>query len=471
MTLGSGPKGGVPALLRRNLERFERRDERAFLPAALEVTATPPSPLARGAVATIALFLVIAFLWSAFGKVDIIASAPGRLTPAGKVRVVQPLEAGTVKAILVGDGDTVRAGQLLIQLDPTAPTADRDQLARDLALAEADVARLRALRGGGESFHADAVPGQGAEAIEQARAALVAQRNLEAAKVSGIDEQIAAKRAEAAEADAELAKTSASLPILAEKARLRQTLKDKGFGTSFALLDAQQQLSDARRDLAVLADRGAQARATVGALQRQRSETSAQFASGVLGDLVTAEAKESQLRADLTKAEQRQAATDLRAPIDGVVQDLAVHTIGGVVSPAETLLRIVPEYEGLMVEARLANQDAGFVQPGQLVEVKVEAYNFTRYGLIPGRVMSVSRDTASETTDAQGQRSAQPQNPNGAYIARIRLDRTWLMVDGRRRPLGSGMAVTAEIRTGRRTVLSYLLSPVARKSSEAMRER
>jgi hemolysin D len=474
----------VPALftnvLRRSVERFDGKDEREFLPAALEILETPPSPTGRLLAFIIGAFFVIAVLWSFVGKVDVLATAPGRILPAGKIKVVQPLDPGMVKAIYVQDGDHVRAGQVMIELDPTLAGADREKMAHDLIGAELDVARLTALKPMAETGAApgplipppDATPDQ----VEQARAALRAQVDQQAAKLAGLDEQIAEKRAEGGEVEASIAKTNAGMPILEEKARLHQRLHDQGFGTSFAYLDAKEAVSDAHRDLDVYAQRGQQAHAAASSLQRQRAQAVSEFAAGVLSDLSKALEKQNETTQDLVKAKEKSIETTIRSPIDGVVEETAVHTIGGVVTPAERLMIVVPDSQELVVEAQLPNRDVGFVHVGQDAAVKVETFNFTRYGLIRGKVLAISRDAVAPSdrrTDdgAPEAASASPTPSSPTYTARISLDRSSMTVDGEVRSLQPGMAVTAEVKTGRRTIIDYLLSPLARKTNEALHER
>jgi hemolysin D len=483
MTGGGGR--GFTGVLRRGVEQIDKKDQREFLPAALEILETPPSPAGRAVALTIGAFFVIAVSWAFLGKVDISATAPGRVVPAGMMKVVQPLDPGTVRAIHVQDGDHVKAGQLLIELDPTVAGADREKLAQDLAQARLDVARLTALKRTAETGAPPGrlVPPPGADPIEveQASAALRAQADQRAAKLADLDEQISEKRAEAGEVAAQIAKLNASLPMLAEKARLHQRLRDEGYGTSFANLDAQQALSDARHDVTVQAARADETNATRESLERQREEAASTFAAGVLDDLAKAEEKENELTQEFVKAQSKSGQTELRAPTDGVVEQLAVHTVGGVVTPAQRLLVVVPDNDRLQVEAQLANRDVGFVHPGQLVSVKVETFNFTKYGQIHGKVMEVSR-TAVSAADRRvadtggggpGAADAAEAATQGAatYVARISLDRTSMVVDGVRHALVPDMAVTAEIRTGRRTIIDYLLSPLARKTQESLHER
>jgi hemolysin D len=316
--------------------------------------------------------------------------------------------------------------------------------------------------------------GANADDVAQVRAALRSQVETQAARVHGLEDQIAQKRAEAAEVAATIAKLKASLPMLAEKERLHKDLHDQGYGTTFSYLDSQQALSDARNDLNVLGQRAVQARAAQANLASQRDQVRAEYAAQILADLAKAEEKNNELTQDLVKAREKAGNTLLRAPVDGVVEQLAVHTVGGVVAPAEHLAVVVPGGRGLTVEAQLANRDVGFVRPGQDVAIKVETFTFTRYGLLHGRVIAVSRDSQAvpEAPASNGSAPAPAAGPaSPAYLARIAVDQSDMQVDGRREPLIPGMAVTAEIKTGRRTIIDYLLSPLARKSNEALRER
>jgi hemolysin D len=194
--------------------------------------------------------------------------------------------------------------------------------------------------------------------------------------------------------------------------------------------------------------------------------------------LAKAEEQVGALTAELTKATQRSADTQLLAPVAGVVQQLAVHTIGGVVTSAEQLLVVVPEDGNLTVEALVANRDVGFIHTGQDVEIKVEAFTFTRYGLLSGTVEQLSHDTVPEN-HSNIDRPNEPDRTNvvsgpssqAAYVARIRLNQKSIDIDGEERKLVPGMAVTAEIKTGSRSILSFLLSPLHKTLTEAARER
>ena len=497
MTTAIGPEGGVgrgaktPSSLvgegwGGGTQRTPRRarPDLQFLPAALEVLDTPASPAGRAVAATISAFLLLALGWSILSQVDIVATAPGTVIPAGKSKLVQPLEAGVVHAILVNDGDHVRAGQILFELDVTIAAADRDRLARDLRQARLDAAGLRALRadledGAGLDGFAPPADAPLAE-VAIARASIEARRDEQAAKVAGLQQQIAQKQAEAAENDATLAKLTASLPILQQKRDLYRALLNVAFTNKVAWLDAEQAYSDQLHQVAVQQSHAGTIVAAREALGRQLAETRAGYAHDVLKGLGEAEQKAGELVQQLAAAAHKAEQTVLTAPIDGTVQQLAVHTVGGVVTPAQALLVVAPDEGPVLVEATVDNKDIGFVHAGQDVAVKVQTFEFTRYGLLYGRVVDVSRDRVAEqapsgqrdSKDKAGDQTTDDTRPTGpGYVAHVALDSARMMVDGSEQALAPGMAVTVEIKTGRRRVISYLLSPLRRYSHEGIRER
>lgn len=459
------------------------RHAREFLPAALEIIETPASPAGRATALTITLAVVLAIIWASIGQVDIIATAPGRILPVGHSKTVQPLDAGIVRRILVDDGAHVRAGDALVELDPTAAAADQARLTHDLLQAELDRARLDGLRlafGGAAPALAAPPANASPTQLQATEAAMLAQAAEQAAKLAGLDQQIAQKQAEGDEAAAALAKSQASLPWLRQQAELRRELLNVQFSNKLAWLEVEQRLAEQTHDLPVLAARQVEAAAAGAALERQRAEAVAEYRKTVLADLAKAEQQASQARQDLSKASEKLRQQVLRAPIDGTVQQLAVHTVGGVVSPAQAVLVVVPDDAGLVVEAQVANKDVGFVHAGQTAEVKVEAFSFTRYGLIHGTVVGVSRDAVTDDRARQVERDKQT-NTDGegsgdrdmspSYTAHIMLGQAQLLTESGPAKLEAGMTVTAEIKTGRRSLISYLLSPLQRYAHEGLRER
>jgi len=463
-----------------------RRAEREFLPAALEIIETPASPAGRATAATLITFFLIALAWAIVGHIDIIASAPGKIVPIGRIKVIQPLETGMVTAVHVRDGDKVREGQVLVEFDRTASTSERNRIRHDYLRSRLDVARLSALRAGLDAGIATAefVPPEGAPAYEvlRTRASMIAQAEQQTAKMSALDQQIAQKVAEAEEIAAVIAKLNAGLPLVAEVADVREKVMKMQFGNRIAHLDAQLKLSEQRHDLIVQERRAVESLAARRALEAQRDQARAEYVRGIMTELTEAEPKVAQFAEDLVKAEKRMQDQILRAPIDGTVQQLALHTIGGVVTPAQTLMVVVPTSAGIEIEAMIPNKDIGFVRDGDDAEIKIDTFNFTRYGLLHGKVVSVSQDAVirEKPTNAGGSdrqlsglaaRSGEPPGQELIYAARISLDKTSMQIDNRVVELAPGMAVTVEIKTGKRRVIEYLLSPLLRYKQESLRER
>lgn len=462
-----------------------RREEREFLPAALEIVESPASPLGRAIAGAIIAFFCIAAAWAAFGHVDIIATASGKVVPIGRTKVIQPFETGTVTAILVKDGDRVKQGQVLVELDPTVALAERARVRLDLTRVRLDIARLAALRAGlegGEGYvEFRPPPGAPASEIERTRAAMVAQAEQQAAKLAALDRQIDQKKAEASGIATLIEKLKAGLPYIEETAEMREKLMKMEFGNRIAYLDAQLKLSEQRHDLMVQQHRARETVAATRALEAQRDQTAAEYARGIMSELSESEPKAAQFAEDLIKAEKRLRDQTLRAPIDGTVQQLVLHTIGGVATAAQALMVVVPVQDGIEIEAMVPNKDIGFVHEGDEAEIKVDTFNFTRYGLLHGKVISVShdaivRDKSAAQTQADQQagklaRSSEPPGQELLYAARIAPEETKMRIDDRLVDLEPGMAVTVEIRTGRRRVIEYLLSPLLRYKQESWRER
>ena len=460
----------------------QRRDEREFLPAALEIIETPVSAAGRLMMGILVVLVAVAIVWACLGDLDIVASANGRIIPSGQIKLIQPLEIGVVKRIVVANGDHVRAGDVLIELDTTTNAADRDKIARDLMHAEVDVARLHAtLAGDVDSFAPP--PGADPTLAEAGRRQLTAQLAQHRAKIEGLERQIAAKAAEREHAKAVIAKIDASLPLLQEKVEMYATLRVNQLTSKVLLIEAERQLVEAKHDKIASGHQVEEAEAQIAALIQQRSEADADFHRQALDDLRKTSQYAAEQRQDLIKATQRTGLQTLRAPVDGTVEQLSVHTIGGVVTPAQTLMVIVPHGSKLEVEAMLPNRDAGFVHAGQPAELKVEAFTYTRYGLLHGKVRNVSRDALRSERDAfvpnreqvSGKSSPPDSRTSGqgesAYVAQISLAETEVETEQGPTPLEVGMIVTAEIKTGQRRIIEYLLSPFTRYRHEALRER
>lgn len=457
---------------------------RQFLPAALEILETPASPAGRMVAGTIILFFAIAIGWAIVGHVDIIATASGKIVPTGRTKTIQPLETGIVSAIHVQDGDRVTAGQVLIELDRTVTQAERRHVAQDLVASQIDVARLMALRDGfSGTMPADLTPPAGAvEAdIARARSSMKAQASEQLAKLASINRQIEQKAAEFQSTTATIAKIDASLPLVEESATIRRKAMEIQYGNHIAYLEAQTRLVEQRNERIVQQRRLVEVEAARQALEQQVEQTRAGYERQVLSDLSDAQKKVDALGQDLVKAERKSSEQILRSPIDGTVQQLALHTVGGVVTPAQQLMVVVPADSKLEAEAMISNRDIGFVSAGQPAEVKIDTFNFTRYGLLHGIVVSVSQDAiVREKPNAKAGNSksggalsdsSEPEGQELVYSARVSLDGSQMQVEDKMVNLAPGMAVTVEIKTGTRRLIEYLMSPLLRYRQESLRER
>ncbi len=452
--------------------------EYEFLPAALEIMERPPSPAGRAVMLTLIALIVIALAWASVGHLDIVATAEGRIIPSGKVKLIQPFETGVVKSIAVHDGQHVQAGELLIELDPTINAAEAGHVDHDLISAEIDAVRRHAADTGQNDFVAP--DGADPSDVETARHLLQAQLDEQSAKLDNLSRQLEQKQAEKDGAQATINKLQTAMPMIKKRRDIRKYLSEHEFGSKLTYLESEQQLTEQQDEMEVQRHKLDESSAAIAALQRQREETDAEFHRDNLDKLSEDEGKVGSLRQDLDKARERTMLQSLRAPVDGTVQQLSVHTVGGVVTPAQQLLIVVPDDAKLEIEANLPNRDAGFVHEGQEAEIKIEAFTFTRYGLLHGHVIDLSRDTGP-LDERQAQQAQQPQPDKdeeetrqahqAGYIAHISLDETTIDTETGPQALGPGMAATVEIKTGRRRVIDYLLSPMKRYAHEGMKER
>jgi membrane fusion protein, hemolysin D len=349
--------------------------------------------------------------------------------------------------------------------------------------AQLDGARLRALRAGldADLTPVDFSPPSGAPEyqIMRTRAVMQSQANQQRAKVAAIDQQIAQKQAEAESLAATIEKLEAGLPLIEESADVRRKAMKLEYGNRIAFLEAQLKLTEQRAELNVQRRRVVELTAARASLERQREQSMAEYAQNIVKELAEAEQKAAGLAEDLVKAEKKMEDQVLRAPVDGTVQQLAINTVGGVVTPAQQLMVIVPGGSRIEAEAMIQNKDIGFVATGQKAEVKVDTFNFTRYGMLHGEVTSVSQDAI--VRERPGDRAnpakvaltetSEPQGQELVYAARVAFAETRMQIDGKMVDLAPGMAVTVEISTGRRRIIEYLLSPIMRYQHESLRER
>jgi hemolysin D len=438
-----------------------RTEEVSFLPAAMEIIERPVSPTARATAWAMLVLLLIAILWLAFGRIDVVASAQGRLIPVDNVKVIQPAEAGIVRAILVRDGQHVRKGQPLVDLDPTVSTAEAVQAERALETAELDAARSRAIFSAldGQEL-AFAAPYGTSTAIIADQAALARAQfdDILATTATHSAERQAAVAARG-EASVQALKLSETLPLLDEQIAANEQLLAKGYVSKLKVIEMRRQRLSAARDRDIAIQTMNKATAQIAAEGSGMVQSRAEARAKVLTDLTRADAEVRLRLEELTKARQRSSLQRLISPVDGTVTQLAIHTVGGVVEAAKPIMVVVPSGGSLIAMVKILNKDVGFIRIGQPTAIKLEAFPFTRYGTVPGYLLDLGSDAVED------------EKLGLVYTARVAINRTTINRDGQRAALAPGMAVTADIRTGSRTIISFLTSPIDAARLEAGRER
>jgi hemolysin D len=376
--------------------------ELAFLPAALEIVETPPSPVGRATAATIALVFCAALLWAWWGTIDIVASATGKVLPGDGTKVVQPFETGIVRWIRVQDGQAVKAGDVMIELDPTVNAAERDHLRSDLLAERLNITRLRAALVGDDDPAAGFVPPADAdpELVATQRQLLSNQVAEHRAKIASLMRQQAQKEAELATTSATIHKLETIIPVIRSRVDIRKTLVEKELGSKLSYFEVLQLLVEQQEEFNVQNSHLHETEAAIAAIRETRGQAAAEYRHTLSDELAKSEQKANGIAQDLIKAEQKTKLQQLTAPVDGVVQQLAVHTVGGVVTPAQSLLVVVPSAGRLEIEAMVSNRDIGFVHAGQQAEIKVDTFNFIATACCTARCL-LSRRMLSSATDSR----------------------------------------------------------------------
>jgi len=464
------------------VDRSQQRacQERAFLPAALEVMETPPSPLGRKTAYALCLAALAGLGWAVLGKVDIVAVASGKVISHMRTQVVQPFETASVKAVLVRPGQQVRAGDPLIELDKTAAVAERDHAQNDLVAALLDVMRLTAFLDGSTVAPFATIANASPLDIDRAQAQLTAQAAGRASQVATLAQDRMQRAADRQGLQQTVAKPEQTLPMITERARIRSKAAEFGNSSVLAVLESQQLLVETRAELEITGSKIASLDAAIAGLDQKILATEADIRTTAMSDLSKARERVRAAEEALAKAARRAELQTLRAPIGGTVQQMHIANIGAVVTPAQQLLSVVPDDDRIEVEAVLENRDVGFVAAGQRVELKVDAFPFTRYGLLGGTVRSVDRDAEAAPVNPSGAQGSQrtadeTDHVEGSerlrYTVHIALQPGTFDVDGRAASLLPGMSIKAEILTGKRRIIDFLLAPLREHMHDAMRER
>jgi len=462
------------------------RDDMEFLPAHQEVLQRPTSPMAVTILWAICLMFAAALTWSWLAKLDIHAVATGRVQPNGRSKLVQPFDPGIVTVIHVQNGTTVKAGDLLLELDPTDARSVAETASRDLEAIDAEISRRRtaiiAVRADQQSIATDFPPQVTQSVRAREETALAADLGQYFSSKASLQAQLAEKDALKIRFSSSTAAREKLMAILKQRVEMRELLLQRDAGSKASLLDALQPYQEQATSLAYEQGQLIEAEAGIVSLVRRIEQLTNEFVAQQIQKVTEAEQKRDRLKQDLIRAQLKETRTRLTSPIDGTVQQLAVTTVGQVVTSGQPLMIIVPSEGRIEVEALVPNRDIGFIRVGQEAVIKLEAFPFTRYGTVAGKVVRVSRDaiddrdagTASDPTTAGralAPASGAVKTQNLVFPVTIELAKLSIWADTKEVPLTPGMMATVEILTGDRRVIDYLISPLREVASTAGRER
>jgi len=408
--------------------------EADFLPAALSLQEKPLSTTAKWTGRLLMSFVVMALIWSLVGHIDIIVNATGKVVPSGRTKTIASVDVASVRALHVSEGQAVKSGDVLVELDTSAYDTERDKANGDMAVALLQQARSRAMVRAVDTLQAPHLANVGdisREKLQTEQAHLDGQYHDFMAKLARIDGDIVRYR------DALVLATQRAKDYL-ELTREHDVSMHAYLEKEQARIDLEGQLNEARHERASL-------------IAQTRKD-----AQDALTDAGKAAESSQQ---DALRASSHGKLLQLTAPVDGTVQQLTVYTVGGVVPAAQPLMQIVPMKKSVEVEAFLENKDIGFVQEGQSAAVKIDAFEYTKYGTIDAHVTHVSRDAIQD--DKKGL----------IYSVKVTLDHPDIEVDGKRVDLSAGLSVNVDIKTGTRRVIEYALSPLMQYGHESLRER
>ena len=414
-------------------------------------------------------------------EVELSALAPGRIVPQGQVKTIRSFGQGKIKRIAVEEGSLVKKGDVLIEFDTTLVDAEIVKHASELRIKSVEAVRLETLLGWREGKPFQAPLGAPEEIVSINEKLLKDQIATHRARLQELEGMIRERRARLRTLEAGIAKYQRLLPILRERTAMQETLYRKNHGSKLDLFEEQERLVELEGNLVLRKEELAQAKASLAALAAQKEGVISEFYRERRSTLATIRERMIVLRQDIRQTREHRARHTLVSPVDGVVQDLAVHTEAGMVEPGARLMVIVPRDAGLRVEAFVANADIGFIKPGQRVTLKVATFDFRRYGAIQGTVSHIGRDAVNANGQAsQGAMAgASPGSrpPAGANMASpmfkalIDLDQTYMEIGGRKIALLPGMSAEAAVILGKQRLIEYLLQPLRGYRQDAFRER
>lgn len=418
-----------------------------------------PMPTWRYFAWPVMILLVAALIWAYFARLEEVSVATAEVVPQGRVKVVQHLEGGIIQDIFVQEGDTVSAGDPLLQLDLASTGTNREELQVRLDSEVLVLARLRA--------EANGTPLQFPKEVADRRPAIVeAQRQAYEARLSELEsslgvlrEQVRQKELEVQELQAQQRAITNNLRLAQERFTLSESLLSEGLTARIEHLELQSEVESLQGELDSTNSSIERAQAAIAESRERLNEAELRFRREAKEELGNSEQTVARTQELMVQADQQGVRAEIKSPTDGIVKNMRFNTIGGVIGPAEPILEIVPTGDRLVIEAKLNPTDRGYVTEGQPALVKISTYDFARYGGLDGKVTLVAPDSS---TDEDGE-------PYFRVV--VETDRTYLGNREGDLPITPGMQATVDIKTGERSVMDYLIKPVLKLRDEAFRER
>lgn len=434
---------------------FHTKDKHEFTPLLVEIEERPTSPLGRSLLWALLAFVTIGLLWLFLAKIDIVVSARGKVVPDGEIKTLQPVETGVISSILVHEGQHVTKGQLLMEIDPSVTQSDLSSKQQNLALLELENDRLNALINNRPFIPNPACKETAAISTQQlmyysTKSAYDQQRHVIEQQLSQNEEAIQA--------------------AIADKSRLKQLLssaRERELRLKEVLDiiarrdydDAQNQRIEYQEQLSMKEHVIAQSNGKAKELTQQLHLVTQEYRNKLLAELTQKSKEATALRTEVEAIAFRHAKQHITAPVDGYIGKLLVHTVGGVVTPAEKLVTLIPKDVPLIIKATVQNQDIGFISKSMDVAVKIDTFDFQKYGLINGKVKHIADDAIED------------EKLGPVYEIAITPTNTTLKVEGKTLPITAGMSVTAELKVGKRRVIEFFIYPMIKYLDEGLSVR
>ncbi len=404
-------------------------------------------------------FVLFLVLWAHFAIVDEVTRGEGKAIPSSRLQKIQNLEGGIVAELFVREGQIVEAGDPLLRLDDTRFASNVGETEADRLALAARVERLSAEVEGRDLAMPENVLRDAPNLADSERALFESRRDQLRAEIGGLEEQLAQRRQEVREMSSKQEQFRSSLALLRKEIAMSEPLVSSGAISPVEVLRLKRAEVESRGQLDATTLALPRAHAAIKEIESKIGETRGRFRSEALTQLNEARTELSKLKSTGKALEDRVRRTLVTSPVRGVVQQMLVSTIGGVIQPGSDIVEIVPLDDTLLVEAKVRPQDIAFLHPGQEAMVKFSAYDFTVYGGLKAELEHISADSI---TDEDG---------NSFFLIHLRTDKSHLGSDEKPLLIIPGMMASVDIITGHKSVLSYLLKPIIRAKAEALRER